>query len=31
MDKRLGLVLECGGIRGIYTAGVLDEFLLNGK
>ncbi|MCR5292027.1 MAG: patatin family protein [Eubacterium sp.] len=30
MDKRLGLVLEGGGIRGIYTAGVLDEFLLNG-
>jgi len=27
---RLGLVLEGGGMRGIYTAGVLDEFLLNG-
>ncbi len=28
-EKRLGLVLEGGGMRGIYTAGVLDEFLLN--
>ena len=27
--SRLGLVLEGGGMRGIYTAGVLDEFLLN--
>ena len=27
---RLGLVLEGGGMRGIYTAGVLDEFLLQG-
>ena len=26
----LGLVLEGGGMRGIYTAGVLDEFMLNG-
>lgn len=26
----LGLVLEGGGMRGIYTAGVLDEFLLQG-
>ncbi|WP_276708423.1 patatin-like phospholipase family protein [Eubacterium ruminantium] len=29
-DKRLGLVLEGGGMRGVYTAGVLDEFLENG-
>ncbi len=28
--SRLGLVLEGGGMRGIYTAGVLDEFLENG-
>ncbi len=27
--SRLGLVLEGGGMRGMYTAGVLDEFLLN--
>lgn len=27
--EKLGLVLEGGGMRGIYTAGVLDEFLLN--
>ncbi len=26
----MGLVLEGGGMRGIYTAGVLDEFLLHG-
>lgn len=26
----LGLVLEGGGMRGIYTSGVLDEMLLNG-
>ncbi|MBQ6230166.1 MAG: patatin family protein [Eubacterium sp.] len=26
---KIGLVLEGGGMRGIYTAGVLDEFLLN--
>lgn len=29
-DIKLGLVLEGGGMRGIYTAGILDEFLLNG-
>ncbi len=27
--EKIGLVLEGGGMRGIYTAGVLDEFLLN--
>lgn len=27
---RLGLVLEGGGMRGIYTSGVLDEFLEQG-
>ncbi len=26
----LGLVLEGGGMRGIYTSGVLDEFMLHG-
>ena len=26
-----GLVLEGGGMKGIYTAGVLDFFLENGK
>ena len=25
--KKTGLVLEGGGMRGIYTAGVLDVFL----
>ena len=25
--NRLGLVLEGGGMRGVYTAGVLDYFL----
>ena len=24
MSKKIGLVLEGGGLRGIYTAGVLD-------
>ena len=28
--EKLGLTLEGGGMRGIYTAGVLDELLLNG-
>jgi len=28
--NNIGLVLEGGGLRGIYTAGVLDAFLLNG-
>ena len=27
---KTGLVLEGGGLRGIYTAGVLDVFLENG-
>ena len=27
---RLGLVLEGGGMRGLYTAGVLDAFLDSG-
>lgn len=30
MSKELGLVCEGGGVRGIYTAGVLDEMLLRG-
>lgn len=29
-DMKTGLVLEGGGFRGIYTAGVLDVFLENG-
>ena len=29
-DKSIGLVLEGGGMRGMYTAGILDEFLING-
>lgn len=28
--KKTGLVLEGGGMRGIYTAGVLDVFMENG-
>ncbi|MCR5149407.1 MAG: patatin family protein [Eubacterium sp.] len=28
-EEKIGLVLEGGGMRGIYTAGILDEFLLN--
>lgn len=28
-DKNIGLVLEGGGLRGVYTAGVLDAFLDN--
>lgn len=28
-DKNVGLVLEGGGLRGVYTAGVLDAFLDN--
>ena len=27
MKEQTGLVLEGGGVRGIYTAGVLDVFL----
>ena len=27
MDLKTGLVLEGGGMRGIYTAGVLDAFM----
>ena len=27
---KTGLVLEGGGMRGIYTSGVLDEMMLNG-
>ena len=27
---RVGLVLEGGGMRGLYTAGVLDAFLESG-
>ncbi len=30
LEKRLGLVLEGGGMRGIYSSGVLDEFLEQG-
>ena len=29
-DLKTGLVLEGGGVRGIYTAGVLDVFLDEG-
>ena len=29
-DVKTGLVLEGGGVRGIYTAGVLDVFLDEG-
>lgn len=29
MDKKIGLVLEGGGMRGIFTAGVLDFFWKN--
>lgn len=29
-DLKIGLVLEGGGFRGIYTAGVLDVFMENG-
>ena len=29
MNKKIGLVLEGGGHRGIYTAGLLDVFLEN--
>lgn len=29
-EGRTGLVLEGGGMRGIYTAGVLDVFMENG-
>jgi len=30
MKDKIGLVLEGGGVRGIYTAGVLDVFMENG-
>ena len=30
MENRTGLVLEGGGVRGIYTAGVLDVFMEEG-
>ncbi len=30
MSKDLGIVVEGGGMRGIYAAGVLDEMLLRG-
>ena len=26
-ETKIGLVLEGGGMRGVYTAGVLDAFL----
>ena len=29
-NKKIGLVLEGGGMRGMYTAGVLDAFMLEG-
>ena len=29
-EKKTGLVLEGGGVRGIYTAGVLDVFMERG-
>ena len=30
MSKDLGIVVEGGGMRGIYASGVLDELLLRG-
>ena len=30
MSKDLGIVVEGGGMRGIYASGVLDEILLRG-
>ena len=30
MEQKTGLVLEGGGMRGIYTAGVLDLFMDQG-
>lgn len=30
IDKRTGLVLEGGGMRGIFTVGVLDCFMDHG-
>ena len=30
LDKKVGLVLEGGGLRGVYTAGVLDCFMEKG-
>ena len=29
-SEKIGLVLEGGGVRGIYTAGVLDVFMEHG-
>ena len=29
MKQKIGLVLEGGGMRGLYTAGVLDTFMEN--
>ncbi|MEI3340307.1 MAG: patatin-like phospholipase family protein [Eubacterium sp.] len=29
-EEKIGLVLEGGGMRGIYTAGVLDVFMDHG-
>ena len=29
--KGLGMVLEGGGMRGLYTAGVLDELMEQGR
>ena len=30
IDERTGLVLEGGGMRGVFTAGVLDWLMDNG-
>ena len=30
MDSKIGLVLEGGGMRGVFTTGVLDYMLDNG-
>ena len=29
-ETKIGLVLEGGGMRGVYTAGVLDAFIEEG-
>ncbi|MFC2407599.1 MAG: patatin family protein, partial [Prevotella histicola] len=27
IDRETGLILECGGMRGVFTSGVLDAFM----
>ena len=31
IDDRTGLVLEGGGMRGVFTSGVLDAFMEHGS